>query len=644
MLMNANNEQSGTENCANLMSLNQATGQLVPIKSDCVTIFNPAPSVPVLDVVKTCGTAAQNGSVWNVDCTITVSGQNLPAGEVIRVMDELNSAGSNNAQSGILSPNGSTYSQCGGGAINNGIASGCDIFVDDLVANGGTIVFDFSGTISGPGGIGLGNGAGQISGYPENCAYADIAGAGVHGPDNATGKSCMDIPLELSLVPHNPTGPIITGTATPVDPDQTGDVEECSTDILFVVDQSSSMNQHNRLGKTRLAIQQAMNVFQGNGSAASLVTFSNQAQIVIAPAEVIPSGNMLSAVLGLSGVGQTNWAEGLAKARNVVAAATKKPLVLFITDGGPNRPPGPDQWGLPPVEVAAIRAMGSRVIGIGLNQSFIQSALVPVFGPNVINVGTGDTVDPFANDGIIIPNNVDYADVFGQIAAALCPTSGAAKSAGTIIDLKMPAPPYSGDDEPTGETTGETTGVQTPTPELHLVKEAVNHCVANRDTQKYDCGFRLTITNIGQTRHTGPVVISDDFGKPAPRSALVTSSGGWTCDKPRAGSMGCINRNLDLQPGQSSMIEMSLKIPGLRDGGRFRNCAGIGVGDNRVQRVALIQEIMNQRGLNAGPVDGKPGNKTYAALAQLQDQLGLPRSREFDDALFKSSPVQKSRE
>ena len=98
--------------------------------------------------------------------------------------------------------------------------------------------------------------------------------------------------------------------------------------------------------------------------------------------------------------------------------------------------------------------------------------------------------------------------------------------------------------------------------------------------------------------------------------------------------MACLNPNLDLQPGQSSIIDMTLKIPGLRGGGRFQNCAEIGVGDNRAQRVAMVQEIMNQRGLNAGPVDGQPGRKTYAALAQLQAQLGLPQSREFDDALF----------
>jgi hypothetical protein len=60
----------------------------------------------------------------------------------------------------------------------------------------------------------------------------------------------------------------------------------------------------------------------------------------------------------------------------------------------------------------------------------------------------------------------------------------------------------------------------------------------------------------------------------------------------------------------------------------------VGIPDDRKQRVAAIQQVMNARGLAAGPVDGLPGAKTYAALAELQKSLGLPISREFDDALF----------
>ena len=45
---------------------------------------------------------------------------------------------------------------------------------------------------------------------------------------------------------------------------------------------------------------------------------------------------------------------------------------------------------------------------------------------------------------------------------------------------------------------------------------------------------------------------------------------------------------------------------------------------------------MNDRGLEAGPVDGDPGRKTYTALAKLRADLGLPISRAFDDALFKA--------
>ncbi|WP_428539747.1 hypothetical protein [Profundibacter sp.] len=186
MVMNAGNALLGTENCANLMSLDAATGQPTPITSYCITIFDPAPPVPVLDVVKTCEPAVQSGNIWNVDCTITVTGQNLPAGEVIRISDEMLSVGQNHAVMGQISQTGIT-SQCGGGMINTGFASSCDISTDDLTANGGTMVFDFSGAIDGPGGFKLG----QNGGDPKNCAYADIASAGIHGPKSNARKLVM---------------------------------------------------------------------------------------------------------------------------------------------------------------------------------------------------------------------------------------------------------------------------------------------------------------------------------------------------------------------------------------------------------------------------------------------------------------------
>lgn len=622
LMMNGAMDQFGAENCVSL-SVGQPTanGLPTPIASDCFE-FAPAPD-PTLEITKTCEPAVRGANnLWTAQCSVTVTGANLPSGQEIRITDELTGSGQTTVDSGYFHTNPLSGSNCGGFAIAGGVGGACSVLSDDLMANNGQVSFDYTAVLSG---------AGLLQNAPgQNCAFADIASLGLHAPTTANGKVCVDIPLLTTAVIG--TGVISVDPKVPaiVDPGTTVEVAECSTDVLFVVDQSSSMNQHNRLGKTRLAIQQAMNVFQGNGSAASLVTFSDLGQVVIAPAQVIPSGNMLSAVLGLSGTGATNWADGLAKARIVVTAATKKPLVLFITDGGPNRPLGPDQWGLPPIEVAAIRAQGSRVIGIGLNQSFIQSALVSVFGPNVANVGNGDIVNPLVNDGIIIPNNVDYADVFEQIALAYCPTFAVEKSQGTIIDLKLPTPPYMGDDEPLEQDAV----VQPAAPALSIAKQQTAECVANRDSQTYDCGFRLSVTNTGNQPYVGPLVMTDTGGSPGIRSAKPVSGNGWSCGAVVRDTVSCTNPAVNLTPGATSYVDLRMKVKGLRKGGSYQNCASTGVTPDRKQRVALIQKIMNDRGLKAGPVDGDPGRKTYAALAKLRANLGLPVSREFDDALF----------
>jgi hypothetical protein len=100
------------------------------------------------------------------------------------------------------------------------------------------------------------------------------------------------------------------------------------------------------------------------------------------------------------------------------------------------------------------------------------------------------------------------------------------------------------------------------------------------------------------------------------------------------GAVSCENSGLNLAQGSFSFIDLDMQVQGLVNGGTWENCAVAGIPDDRTQRVAAIQQVMNARGLKAGPVDGRSGTKTYRALAQLQKTLGLPVSREFDDALF----------
>ena len=184
---------------------------------------------------------------------------------------------------------------------------------------------------------------------------------------------------------------------------------------------------------------------------------------------------------------------------------------------------------------------------------------------------------------------------------------------------------------------------ETPTPVpavpravLTMVKEQTESCDSDRISQTYDCGFRLRVTNTGDGAYLGPLVITDTSGAPGRVAAQVLSGNGWTCGAVVNAALSCSHPALNLAAGASTHIDLRMTVSALRKGGTFQNCAAVGVPNNRLERVVLIQKLMNDRGLNAGPVDGKPGQKTYTALRKLRSDLGLPESRDFDDALFEA--------
>jgi len=171
-------------------------------------------------------------------------------------------------------------------------------------------------------------------------------------------------------------------------------------------------------------------------------------------------------------------------------------------------------------------------------------------------------------------------------------------------------------------------------PVLKTRKQQTSECVVNRNTQRYTCGFRITVTNEGNVPFNGPLVVTDTFGSPWAQAITQTSGGGWSCAQPVSGAVSCEHSGLNLPQGSFAYIDLDMQVQGLVNGGVWENCAATGIPNDRKQRVAAIQQVMNARGFAAGPVDGLPGAKTYRALAELQKSLGLPVSRDFDDALF----------
>lgn len=204
-------------------------------------------------------------------------------------------------------------------------------------------------------------------------------------------------------------------------------------------------------------------------------------------------------------------------------------------------------------------------------------------------------------------------------------------SDGVIGDVAVPAPQKS--DTAAPAPTPQQAPITEVTHNLKTRKFQTSECVANRTTQRYTCGFRITVTNEGNAPYTGPMIVTDTFGSPFAQAITQTSTGGWSCAQPVDGAVSCEHPALSMQPGSFAYIDLEMQVQGLVNGGRWENCAATGVPAQRRQRVAAIQQALNSRGLTAGPVDGLPGRKTYAALAEFQKSRNLPVSREFDDSL-----------
>ncbi|AKI01617.1 von Willebrand factor type A domain [Hoeflea sp. IMCC20628] len=168
-----------------------------------------------------------------------------------------------------------------------------------------------------------------------------------------------------------------------------------------------------------------------------------------------------------------------------------------------------------------------------------------------------------------------------------------------------------------------------PKPELVLEKTTSGACRVDRDGQIYECPFDIEIANTGEQTFSGPIVMTDEFGKGGIRPGKLLGED-WDLTPAPKGIVG-LNDNLRLAPGQSSTIVSTVIVRGIRNGGTFDNCAILGLGDGEGQQLAFAQDIMNKRGIDVGKVDGEIGPKTRRGLAKLREQLDLPPSESLGE-------------
>lgn len=174
-------------------------------------------------------------------------------------------------------------------------------------------------------------------------------------------------------------------------------------------------------------------------------------------------------------------------------------------------------------------------------------------------------------------------------------------------------------------------------PELALTKEPLGDCIVNETSQTYSCDFALTVENTGTDPFTGPLHILDAFGSPTPRNVGGVTSDGWQClTGSDADQMSCLAPMMPLETGVSTTVEMSLTIPGIRNGGTFENCAAFAVPENAVLQAKIVQTLLNTMGIDVGTVDGAVGPNTRAGIVQFQRQSGLPETGEVSVALLQA--------
>lgn len=613
------------------------TGPIDQIGSVNPVIVDPViiPVDPTILLVKTCEPAiAQQGGMWDISCQITVTVANLPLGEHIKIEERVLAGAGLQLLSGNMT---------GGGLICS-TPTLCFIPTSAIGGNaygpiGETYIINYSGVLFAP----------DTSSGAQNCARAAMFYNGntdyVESPPNSFGTHgyCVPISFDQSTVTDPATGPT------------TGTTQSCGLDTLFVIDRSGSM-AGTRIALTKQALISALHIFDGGGSTSGAISFSHATNIVGGASVLLPSPALEAGIQSISTQGATNWKAAMQSANAVVAGLTNKPLVLFISDGAPTAASGLasnaghqafTDAAIP--YVTALRNQGSRVVGVTVGGGNLVSNMTRLLGANLTTASANTVVNPMTADVIEIPSYALIIPTFEQIALAYCPNrlklSIPQKQALEAALQAMPksAGAYMGDDELPVEQAEQSSVLPTPAPVLTIIKEKTGRCEARRDSQTYSCGFRLTVTNTGTSPYIGPLVLTDTAGNPGISSARLVAGNGWSCGRAVRNALSCTNAAVNLMPGASSHVDLQMKVKGLRDGGTLLNCASVGVPKERTQRVALIQKVMNDRGLKAGPVDGDPGNKTYAALAQLRRDLGLPASREFDDALFSALglPLQK---
>jgi hypothetical protein len=201
----------------------------------------------------------------------------------------------------------------------------------------------------------------------------------------------------------------------------------CGVDVALVVDESSSVERSHGTDEVIEGIRQWLGAVADSGVQVALIEFSDAARIevgeytLVTPASIAGTFNPYLAV-GYDPGGTTNWDAALEAVRTL----PQPDVVLFLTDGAPNRYSG---------------GVGSTA---SLNAALQESAALKALGTTIFGIGVGDasyykTVDAIADlsgqaewpdavpgvDGHVIePDFEDLPALMAELGGAMCAPTG----------------------------------------------------------------------------------------------------------------------------------------------------------------------------------------------------------------------------
>ncbi len=132
------------------------------------------------------------------------------------------------------------------------------------------------------------------------------------------------------------------------------------------------------------------------------------------------------------------------------------------------------------------------------------------------------------------------------------------------------------------------------------------------------CNYEVVVASVGSAPFDGMAGLRIDTDSEEFQLGEVDLQGSrWSCVQfQRGGSITCLTPSLHLEVGEASLFTVSLRAPD-------DACATLAPPDMTEQPILFSQFILALNGFDPGPIDGRMGGRTAAALEAFQSREGL---------------------